>query len=291
MSSVQRNRTHVKARPALAVLLLLLSAAPFLSGAVEAAWRGVSAAAVRRHYRHWSAMETEYFHMRFSEDDRELAVRIGLEADRVVREVAKLIPHDTAERPWLIIVPDQETMKQAFGWGDGTGALGVYLADTVKVLSPRAWEWENENERLALFLKQGPLVHEYTHYVLDAKTGGNYPRWFSEGFSQLAEYHILGYEWLESSSSLASSRYSLLDLERTFDKLPDQALAYRQALSMVTFLESLQGMAGLNRFIGALERGAPFYRALEQVYGTDRTTFAAWWHQWHSADNRWFQSR
>ena len=144
-----------------------------------------------------------------------------------------------------------------------------------------------EDKRLEVFSQQAPLVHEYTHFVLDLRTKGNYTRWFSEGLSQLMEYNILGFEWLEAGSSLSDSKYTLDELDRSFDSLPSDALAYRQSLSMITYLESLQGIEGLNELIEQLSKGIPFYRALQQVYGLDRSEFDANWQSWYPKDARW----
>ena len=275
-----------------AVVFLFVAVSPFSPHVARTTAQAVTSFSVRRYYRQWPSAETVYFHLRFSEGERELAGWLGAEADKAVEQVAALLPHDAGEtRPWLVIVPDQETMKRAFGWSDGTGALGVYLANTVKVLSPNAWDWYKEENRRDIFTKQGPLVHEYTHFVLDLRADGNYTRWFSEGLSQLTEYRILGYEWLEEGSSLNNTLYSLDELDHSFDTLPRQELAYRQALSLVTYLETLQGMDGINLFLDTLAKDVPFYRALEQVYELDRTDFFTSWQAWQKEDPRWVKTR
>ncbi|MDW7652338.1 MAG: hypothetical protein SCK29_14080 [Bacillota bacterium] len=276
----------------LAAVLLLFLISPYFTQAAQAVWQGASAVSVRHHYRYWPALESKHFHLRYSEADRDLAEWLGREADHAALQVANILPHNMDQsRPWLVVVPDQETLKRVFGWSDATGALGVYVADTVKILSPAAWEWREPEKRQALFSKQGPLVHEYTHYVLDLRTNGNYTRWFSEGLAQLLEYHILGYEWLEAHSSLAAPHYSLEELDRSFDNLPHEALVYRQSLCMVTFLESKGGTEKLNELIDTLGDGVSFYAALEQVYGLNKADFFNEWQQWYPQDSRWFMTR
>ncbi len=251
-------------------------------------WRDGQTAALRRHYLEWQAYDSEHFHIRFSEHDSNLIPWLAQEADRAAEEVAILLPHHLQDNPWLVVVPDRETMQKAFGWGDSTGALGVYMVDTIKVLSPLAWDWLREEKRLKHFQAEGPLAHEYTHYVLDLRTGGNYPYWFSEGLAQLVEYKLNGYEWLEADSSLGSTVYTLSELERKFSGLDRQALAYRQSLSIVTYLESLQGMEGINALLDDLGRGHSFYQALHGLFGLDRESLGAEWQQWYRQDGRWF---
>ena len=285
---VRRNQMRIT----MVVMLFLFVTSPLFSYTAQSTWQNIMASSARRHYLQWPAMETEFFHMRFSEDDRALAVWLGSEADAAVKHVATILPHDTGDkRPWLVVVPDQETFKRVFGWGEGTRALGVYLADTIKVLTPRAWDWHHEQEQFDVFSQQGPLVHEYTHYVLDLRSPGNYTRWFSEGLAQLIEYEVLGYEWLEAGSSLANPLYELDDLDQNFDQQPNQALVYRQALSMVSYMQYLQGTDGLNRFMDILGESTPFYQALSQVYGLEKEEFLLQWQEWYRQDARWFQVR
>jgi hypothetical protein len=282
----------IKKRLLAAAFLLLLLASPFPYNVAETTVQSLHSLSVRRYYRHWPAMNTAFFHLRYPPQEEEMALWIGREADTAAIQVMELLPFEIPARlPWLVVVPHQDTLRQAFGWNEGTGALGVYLAGTVKILRPEAWDWVEEDNRYDVFQKQGPLVHEFTHYVLDIRTGGNYTRWFSEGMSQLAEFHILGYEWLESCSSLANPLYSLDELDESFDALPIQALAYRQALSKVAFLEALQGFDGLNRFVDTLGQGVPFYEALEHIYGMNREEFLARWQDWYRQDARWFKAK
>ncbi|MBT9140498.1 MAG: hypothetical protein DDT30_01075 [Dehalococcoidia bacterium] len=153
-----------------------------------------------------------------------------------------------------------------------------------------AWHWYPESKRWHIFASEGSLVHEYTHFALELRARGNYPRWFSEGLVQLTEYHLLGYEWLEAESSLANPRYSLEELEHSFDALPQAALAHRQALSMVSYLETLQGQAGLNQFLDRLGRGEAFYQALQQIYGLNKENFQRGWEVWLAQDERWLRT-
>jgi hypothetical protein len=271
--------------PALLALLLLALAAPDTAGMQ----RGLTAAIVRRHYHNWLTLETPRFHLRFTAADREEAEWVATEAERVAFLVEEhLLYRPSDAKPWLVIAPDQAAIRQAFGWGDGTAASGVYLVDTIIILSPQAFSEGYKARRRQLYACQGPLVHEITHYVVDARAGGNYPRWFSEGLAQLMEYRLLNYEWLEEGSSLGSGVFSPDQLEQSFDTLDNQALAYRQALSLVTYLESLQGMGGINRLLDLLARGNTFYHAVQAVYGLDRNALHDSWENWFPAQNRWF---
>jgi len=272
-----------------AILLVVIIALVFMSVDAVSVWRGVMTSAVRRHYYGWSSLESTRFHLRFTEKDRAVAEWVVHEAEQAASLVEEILPyHPPAAKPWLVIAPDQATIRQSFGWGEGTGALGVYLLDTIILLSPQAYEGGDDAERQLQFVRQGPLVHEFTHYVLDVRSRGNYPRWFSEGLAQLIEYRLLGFEWLEADSSLGHRLYEQDELDYSFEELPRQALAYRQALSMVTYLESLRGLEGLNLLLDKLAEGLPFYLAVEAVYGLDRDSLVESWRVWFLLDVRWF---
>lgn len=263
---------------ALAAMLLWHSATAVISGF-----------GVRRRYLYWPSLESNYFHIRYTEADSDIVPWLAAQADLAAELVGtELSCRLQQEKPWLVIVPDGDTMRQAFGWGKETGALGVYYAGTVKILSPHAWDWLEQKERLAAFSAQGPLVHEVTHLMLDIRAGGNYPRWFSEGLAQLMEYRLLGFEWLEEDSSLQGKLYTLQEMDGFFDRLESQPLAYRQALSLVTYLYSLEGMEGINSLIGRLAGGKPFYACLEDIYCLNRQALWNSWLEWFHKDCRWF---
>jgi hypothetical protein len=273
-----------------ALCCILLVILPALPAAAQSTLRYLSSLAVRRHFRHWLTQESAYFQLRYTESDQELAAWLGRQADEAVEQVTQLLPYTPTAKPWLVIAPRQTVLRQTFGWGENTGALGVYVADTIIILSPRAWEWEHPLLREAVFARRGPLVHEYTHYLLDQRAQGNYPRWFSEGLAQYIEYQVLGHEWVEAGSSLANPLYSQQELTDDFDQLPNQALAYRQSFSMVSFLAALQGDAALNNLITLLGRGEDFNTALEQIYGLSPQALRTAWENWIETDLRWQQT-
>ncbi|HZK25538.1 MAG TPA: hypothetical protein VFC74_09180 [Oscillospiraceae bacterium] len=273
--------------PIVALCLLLLTL-PTLPSAAQSTVRYFAALATRWPYRAWQEQETDYFQLRFTESDQALAAWLGQQADQAVEQATQLLPYEQEHKPWLVIAPHQAMLQKAFGWGENTGALGVYIAETIIILSPQAWEWEQPSLREAVFARQGPLVHEYTHFLLDQSAQGNYPRWFSEGLAQYVEFQVLGYEWLEAGSSLANPLYSLQELTRQFDHLPNQALAYRQSLSMVSFLAA-RGDTGLNRLITLLGQGKHFDAAVAQVYGLRPEALMTAWQHWIAGDSRWLQ--
>ncbi|HHU30043.1 MAG TPA: hypothetical protein GXZ53_05070 [Firmicutes bacterium] len=272
--------------PVCALLLLLPVLFFLLLYGAENWGRQLSALAVRRHFAGWQERETDYFKIRYPAAEAEAVSWLAPVADEAARQVKKYLPFEGG-KPWLAIAGSQSAIQKVFGWGEGMGVLGVYKAETIVLLSPSAWQGKDGQEKLAAFYAANPLVHEYTHYVLEKRAGGGYPRWFSEGLASLLQYFATGFEWVEEGSTLRHGNYSIAELERDFDLLPDQALAYRQALSKVCYLFELQGMEGINRLIDYLAAGIPFWRTMEKVYGTGRKAFYFHWQQWYPESMFW----
>ncbi len=65
---------------------------------------------------------------------------------------------------------------------------GSIWAGLIRVLSPRAWMGDTPvSQQQQVFQSQGPVADEYTHLLVDYKTGGNYTLWLTEGLAQYAE--------------------------------------------------------------------------------------------------------
>lgn len=152
--------------------VLLFAFILFLSGIIlPAGAQKPGGTAGRRYYRDWQSLETKNFSLRYTEKDAAAAAWLAAVADRRAAEVAAVLPHTHGEKPWLVLVPDLATQRDIFGWEEGDGALGVYQSRTIVLLSPHAWDWIEEEARPGEFVTKNPLVHEYTHYVLDVRAG------------------------------------------------------------------------------------------------------------------------
>lgn len=137
--------------------------------------------------------------------------------------------------------------------------MGVYWAGVIRVLSPKAWI---EGEDLAArFQSEGPIAHEYAHFVVDYLASGNYPRWLTEGIAQRIERKITGYEMPLTGTE---TFYPVEDMDSKFDLLPNQSMAYRQSLAMVDFFVLTFGQDPLYYVLQELEKG----RSLDQAFQT-----------------------
>lgn len=225
---------------------------------------------------YYEKIDLSPFTVYFPPGERE-AARVAARVAR--RHLAALEEHlgvrATAPVP-LVISP---TAQDLAGRLDGRrGVLGAYWRGVVWVLSPRQWldasggDWERE------FEVQGPVVHELTHWLMDRKAAGNLPAWFDEGVAQYVEFTLTGYQWLEPANRLDQPLYSLAALTGRFDRLSNEALAYRQAFLLVRALAGDQWPGALRRISDDLARGIDLAAAVRRATGRDLTAIgpAAW---------------
>lgn len=123
-----------------------------------------------------------------------------------------------------------------------------------------------------------PLVHELTHYWLEKEAGDNYPRWFTEGLAQWAQYRATG-ELLPAPDGWAGAAYSLADLTARFDSL-DQGVAYRESFSLVQYMVHKSGPGAPWQVSRLLRDGERFGQAVKDVTGLDVQGLWSDWHQW-----------
>ena len=217
----------------------------------------------------FNTLESENFILKYSDGDRDISAFMLDTAEIYYRAVQETIGYWPEEKVLLIIYPDQEALNRSFGWAGDESAAGAYWGGSVIILSPYAWAGEGADMGSveAAFLKQGPLSHELTHYVVDEKTGGNYSRWLSEGLAQYVEEKMTGFRLKEPSPEQQERPYTLDQLERDYDSLPDQTLAYWQSLQTVSCLIDEYGMGKMRHMLDLLGGGSKMEEALQTTYG------------------------
>lgn len=226
-------------------------------------------------------MTSEHFYIKFKPEDRAQAGLVLETAERFYRPVTEDFGFIPRSRIPIILYSSREELNKSFGWEAKESAMGVYWAGAIRVLSPAAWVEETEPEMVKeVFVSSGPMAHELTHLMVDYLTGGNYPRWFTEGVAQYEEYKLTGFEFTDAAGSLRGPLYSMKELTEGFDDLPNQSLAYRESLAAVRYIAHQYGENALYRLIKELGRGLDFSRALKNVAGLDEKQFEAQWKEW-----------
>lgn len=233
----------------------------------------------------WQEAASAHFIVRYQTPDADVVDLILQTAEEHRDRVTRDLGYTPAEKTLIAVYPTREALQESFGWPASQSAVGVYWAGAIRLLSPHAWAPADSAGELArVFRSAGPLVHEYTHLVLDYLTDGNYPRWFTEGLAQWEEYRVTGYVWNDPDGDLAGRApdelYSLHDLEAGFDSLSNQALAYRESLSLVTYMATDDGGAKLKAVIAKLAQHYPLSFAVSTVYGQSMDQLEQAWLAW-----------
>jgi len=147
-------------------------------------------------------------------------------------------------KPTFILYPDKSSFCNAVKVDKDNIPMGVFYGGVIHIISPMCWIDENNEANCKdIFLKQGPIIHELTHYLLDMKTNGNYDIWFTEGMALYYEYKYTGYEWQKNLKNEAS-KITLQQLKKDFYNL-DEALAYRKSFDIINEMVENKGEKAL----------------------------------------------
>ncbi len=271
------------------VLLIMLSAfiivrvPDSVKGYIYGLFREIARAQMLLRTHGWQQMQDDLFIVRYQGDDA--GARLVQETSRMfydrVYEDFSYLPGLQIPRIPIVIYPSREELNASFGWPASENAMGVYWGGVIRVLTPQAWVNEEDPRAMRqVFQHAGPMAHELTHLVLDYAARGNYPRWFTEGVAQYQEYKITGYILGSQEGIWDQGVYQFKKMDRQFDELANQALAYRQSLSVVEYIVAVYGEEGLHKIIQNLARGINFNNALENALETDLQGLEREWREW-----------
>jgi hypothetical protein len=214
----------------------------------------------------WPSIEDRHFIVKYQRGDEASARMVLAEAERVYQPLGSYFGYFPDQRVPILVYPDRASLNRTFGWGSDESAMGVYWAGVIRVLSPRAWMGDIPvSQQQQVFQSQGPVAHEYTHLLVDYKTGGNYTRWLTEGLAQYAEETITGGDPPDRERLAVNEPVNQLD--RRFDDPVWQDYSYTVSLDMISDLISNYGSQRIPRLLDALDRGQTMDKAFAQVYG------------------------
>lgn len=253
---------------------------------------------------HLQVKEGEHFRIKYQDVDANAAGLVLETAEGIFASVNQSLGFVPSRKVPVVIYPNGDALARCFGWPADEAALGVYWIGTIRILSPNVWAAEPDGGLDAVFFKEnGPMAHEYTHYVIDYLTGGNYPRWFTEGVAQWQEKQITGFSFsnpflkLEEQIRINSPEkqalnaaviekeiffelYPLTEMDTRFDCLPNQMLAYWESLRAIEYINAEFGPERINQIIGQLGQGYSMNRALEGSLGVNLRQFDQDFRQW-----------
>jgi hypothetical protein len=210
-------------------------------------------------------LTSEHFYVKFRPEDREGAALVLETAEYFYRPVTEDFGYNPRARIPIILYSSKAEMNRSFGWEAKESAIGVYYAGTIRVLAPHSWIYEESPDGVKeTFVSSGPMAHEFTHLMVDYLTGGNYPRWFTEGLAQYEEYKLTGFEFSEPAGAAGNNFYSMEDIAENFDDLPNQSLAYREAFAAIRYIAGVYGENTLYDMIKSLGDGMKFEDAMQE---------------------------
>ena len=123
------------------------------------------------------------------------------------------------------------------------------------------------------------LRHEIAHIGLGAATGGNYPRWLTEGYAQYASGEWSWEDaWHLQSAFLRRGATTLEEIDLRFRRHSTEArMGYLLSYTAVHELAAIGGEAGLAAVFRRLGEGATFEEALRLTYGITAENFEVRW--------------
>lgn len=264
----------------LAVLGLYLDKYSMLPGRVkQSVFRFMVGQETRLQTGQWDEMQTEHYVIKYLPVDQAYVAMVAETAEEAYSSVTDRMGEvPGGQQTTIVIYPDNTSLAASFGWDKNEKALGVYWGGTIRILSPGAW-MSNPLQQ-DLFNKEGPMVHEFTHLMVDDMTKGNYNRWWTEGVAQYTEKNITGFEFAVPFNGKQQFQYYTLDnLDKNFDKL-DQSIAYWEALQAVDFIAGNYGEDKIFTIMQCLSKGDNMTRAIENALGIDYDTFSQDFYQY-----------
>ncbi|NLU48619.1 MAG: hypothetical protein GXX02_11780 [Syntrophomonadaceae bacterium] len=220
---------------------------------------------------HFSVAETEHFKIKYTAVDQDYVPIISRASEQAYRSVSQVFGREPQGKTVIVVYPDSESLAASFGWDRDQKAMGGYWGGSIRILSPRAWIDAADAEKV--FTREGPMVHEFAHLMVDEITRGNYNRWWTEGIAQYVEKNLTGFEFADPFANGRTPYYYQLDsLERSFDSL-DQQVAYWQSLKIVEYLVDEYGQECLFEILEYLGQGLSMKQAVENALEVDYSSF------------------
>lgn len=209
----------------------------------------------------YKSFDTPHFKIIYLPQNENDISQIADAAEKTYEIVGKDFNFYPKDKTPIIVYKDNYTLQKAFCWPEDESNQGVYCNGIIYVQTPSAWIDSVNDDIKDIFFAKGPMVHEYTHLVVDRKTSGNYSRWFTEGVAQLEEERVTGYTLKEDFDINEENIYSINEILYDFDKLKDVPKAYIQALDMTKAL-TRENINKIDELFSLLKAG----KSIDKIY-------------------------
>lgn len=202
----------------------------------------------------FDSIVTPHFIILFKSESGDSIPAVASAAEKTYEIVGKNFDFYPKGKTPIVVFTDRVSLQAAFNWPQDENTQGVYFRGIIYVQAPDVWIDDTEDmERV--FFEKGPMVHEYTHLMVDVLTSGNYSRWFTEGVAQYVERQVTGYTLDEDFEVGEGQVYTYQEIMYNFDNLKDVAGAYLGALEMTDLLVKDGGIQELKEIMQLLKEG------------------------------------
>lgn len=194
------------------------------------------------------SLKTEHFIVKY--EDKDEALIVASLAEKYYEPLSEMYNYNTDEKIPIIIHSDAEGMSQSVSLKSDNVPMGIYSGKTIQILSPKVWI--EEEDFAETFEKQGPIIHEMSHYMVDDITQGNHSQWFFEGVALYTEYLYTGYVIADDQEF--DELYTIEELQNSFLELDTKKAYYSSFMIIKTAIEE-NNLEYLNYMLECLEEG------------------------------------
>lgn len=215
--------------------------------------------------KHFKAEESMNFRVHYEDSSLEYVGMVIDNAERSLKALSGELGYMPDGKIDIIIYPEYGEMANGIGLGTGSTAMGVYYGGIISILEPEKWIGKRA-DICEIFYQKGPVLHELTHYIIDYKTRGNIPVWFTEGIALYEEYRVNRVEWAEGAKLKAY--YSFEQLQNDFYSL-DETSAYKQSFMVVKHIYDNYGAGSIEEITKMLNEGRSINQAFIRAINMD----------------------
>lgn len=250
------------------IVLIILSALFFLAEGqmyIKAKSAGYKALKVFAYYsstefsKNADSFETRHFIIKNIGAEKNTSEELGNLLEKSYNLIGKEFNYFPVKKTPVFIYGSMEEFWKKNEALKGQAVMGLYHMGVIHIVAPQVFDMD-----LYEFEKNGPVLHEYTHKLLDDLSGGNMEIWFTEGMALFQEYKHYGTEWGQGMTF--NNEYTMKQLRENFMSLED-VQAYRQSFETVKSIYDKYGKDKILSLLSELRKGNDMGRAFLNLFG------------------------